>query len=481
MQQWAQVYDPLGHAGLSTVVAALPVVVLLGALGLFRARAHVAALLALGVALVVALGPFGMPVSAALAAAGFGAAYGLFPIGWIVLNLIFLYDLSVSRGHFAVLRTSLAQLSPDPRIQVIGIAFCLGAFFEGAAGFGTPVAVTAALLIQLGFTPLAASCLSLIANTAPVAFGALGTPIIALAGRHGTRPPRALGDGRAAASGLLAHRPLLGGGRARGLARDVGVWPAALVAGVAFAVPQYVISNFHGPWLVDVVSAIVSMAALALLLTLVAAARPVDPRRHDGQESEGARLPARAPRGARSWDAWRPWLLLSACVFVWGLPSVKTFLNGISAPRLRGRLPPPGGRARCRRWWRAPRAEEADLHPQLAVGDRHRHPGRGASRGRLHGLLRARDGGRLRAHAEARALLAADDRRDAGARLRQPLLRDRRHAGPRARADRRLLSLLRHAARLAGRRPHRAPTPPPTCSSAACRRSPRSRPASRPC
>jgi lactate permease len=162
---WQQVYDPLAHRLLSTCLAALPVVVLLGALGVFRVRAHVAALLSLGVALVVALGPFGMPVSAGLAAAGFGAAYGLFPIGWIVLNLIFLYDLSVSRGHFAVLRTSLAQLSPDPRVQVIGIAFCLGAFFEGAAGFGTPVAVTAALLIQLGFAPLQASCLSLIAKT----------------------------------------------------------------------------------------------------------------------------------------------------------------------------------------------------------------------------------------------------------------------------------------------------------------------------
>src|SRR5574341_2515895 len=188
--RWAQVYDPFGHAGLSTLVAALPVVVLLGALGLFRVRAHVAALLALGVALLVALGPFGMPVSAGLAAAGFGAAYGLFPIGWIVLNLIFLYDLSVSRGHFAVLRTSLARLSPAPRIQVIGIAFCLGAFFEGAAGFGTPVAVTAALLIQLGFAPIAASCLSLVANTAPVAFGALGTPIMTWRGgryRHGCR------------------------------------------------------------------------------------------------------------------------------------------------------------------------------------------------------------------------------------------------------------------------------------------------------
>ena len=254
---WEQVYDPLGHEGFSTLLAALPVVVLLGALGFFRVRAHVAALLSLGVALLVALGPFGMPASAGLAAAGYGAAYGLFPIGWIVLNLIFLYDLSVARGHFAVLRTSLAQLSPDPRIQVIGIAFCLGAFFEGAAGFGTPVAVTAALLIQLGFTPIAASCLSLIANTAPVAFGALGTPIIALQGVTGLdlHALSAMVGRQLPVFALIV--PFWVVAAFAGLRGTWGVWPAALVAGAAFAVPQYVISNFHGPWLVDVVSSLV--------------------------------------------------------------------------------------------------------------------------------------------------------------------------------------------------------------------------------
>jgi lactate permease len=335
--RWAQVYDPLGHAGFSTLVAALPVVVLLGALGVFRARAHVAALLALGVALVVALGPFGMPASAALAAAGFGAAYGLFPIGWIVLNLIFLYDLSVARGHFAVVRTSLSRLSPDPRIQVIGIAFCLGAFFEGAAGFGTPVAVTAALLIQLGFTPLAASSLSLVANTAPVAFGALGTPIVALQGVTGLDLH--------ALSGMVGRQlpvfalivPFWVVAALAGLRGMWGVWPAALVAGAAFAAPQYLVSNFHGPWLVDVVAALISMAALALLL------RWWQPR--DGwaltAPTADAKDAARDP-GAGSGHsrrevlaAWRPWLLLSACVFVWGLPTVKAFLNGISAPRLK--------------------------------------------------------------------------------------------------------------------------------------------------
>jgi lactate permease len=326
--RWAQVYDPLGQAFLSTLLAALPVVVLLGALAFLRARAHVAALAGLAVALVGALGPFGMPVPAGLAAAAFGAAYGLFPIGWIVLNLIFLYDLCVARGHFAVLRTSLARLSPDPRIQVIGIAFCLGAFFEGAAGFGTPVAVTAALLISLGFTPLSASCLSLIANTAPVAFGALGTPIMALHAVSGL-------DLHALSSMVGRQLPIFAiivpswvVAALAGLRGMWGVWPAALVAGGAFALPQYLISNFHGPWLVDVVSALVSMAALALLLRFW--------RPHDTWALTGAAAatPAAELTRREAWEAWRPWLLLSGFVFAWGLPSVKSFLNGLSAPRL---------------------------------------------------------------------------------------------------------------------------------------------------
>src|ERR1041384_5834235 len=181
MEYWQQHYDPLGNAFLSTTVAALPVVVLLSAIAFFHIRIHFSALLGLAVALAVALLGYGMPITAAAATTLYGAAYGLFPIGWIILNLIFLYQLTVKKGLFTVLRSSLATLAPDPRVQVILIAFSFGAFFEGAAGFGTPVAVTAAILIQLGFKPLQASGLSLIANTAPVAYGALGTPIITLA------------------------------------------------------------------------------------------------------------------------------------------------------------------------------------------------------------------------------------------------------------------------------------------------------------
>lgn len=182
---WTQIYDPLGNSFLSTACAALPVVVLLGAIGVLQIRIHRAALLGLLVALAIAIFVYRMPVDAALASAAYGAVYGLLPIGWIILNLIFLYQLTVKRGSFDVLRVHLGSLVPDKRVQLILVAFSLGAFFEGAAGFGTPVAITAAILMQLGFGPLEASVLTLIANTAPVAYGALGTPIIALSGVTG--------------------------------------------------------------------------------------------------------------------------------------------------------------------------------------------------------------------------------------------------------------------------------------------------------
>ena len=188
---WSQVYDPFGSMAVSAAVAAVPVVVLLGGIGIFELRAHVAALLGLAAALAVAILAYGMPVSMAGLAAVHGAAFGLLPIGWIILNVIFLYQLTSEKGEFAVLQRSIGAISDDRRLQVLFIAFCLGAFFEGAAGFGTPVAVTAAMLIGLGFRPLAASGLSLIANTAPVAFGALGTPDHRAFGGHGPRPPRA--------------------------------------------------------------------------------------------------------------------------------------------------------------------------------------------------------------------------------------------------------------------------------------------------
>ncbi|HEU0010902.1 MAG TPA: L-lactate permease [Verrucomicrobiae bacterium] len=263
---WTQVYDPLHNTFVSTLLAALPVVVLLGSIALLKVRIHYAALVGLGVALAVAVFVYGMPARMAGATTLYGAAFGLFPIGWIILNLIFLYQLTVDKGWFAVLRGSLGAIAPDPRVQVILIAFSFGAFFEGAAGFGTPVAVTSAILMQLGFKPLQACGLSLIANTAPVAFGALGTPIIALSkvtGFDELTLSKMVGRQLPFFSVLVPFWVVWAQAGWRGM---LGVWPAALVAGVAFAVPQFLVSNFHGPWLVDIVAALCSIGAVVLLL-----------------------------------------------------------------------------------------------------------------------------------------------------------------------------------------------------------------------
>jgi lactate permease len=329
---WLQHYNPLGNAFLSTLVAALPVVVLLGAIAWTHLRIHAAALLGLAVALGVALFAYGMPVSAALATTAFGAAYGLFPIGWIVLNLIFLYQITVDRGLSTILREHLASVAPDPRVQVILIAFSFGAFFEGAAGFGTPVAVSAAILIQLGFTPLSASGLSLIANTAPVAFGALGTPIIALS----------------SVTGLDLHQLSAMAGRQlppfsvlvpfwvvwafTGWKGMIEVWPAALTAGLAFAIPQFLISNYHGPWLVDIVGALTSILALVVLLKFWRPKRIWQLAKSNPNSPEANRASTPRP-GNHIGRAWMPWIVLSAVVFVWGVPAVKQSLDRVSDPR----------------------------------------------------------------------------------------------------------------------------------------------------
>ncbi len=336
--EWLQNYNPLNNATLSTLVAAVPVVVLLGLIAILEIRIHVAALIGLAVALLIAIAVYGMPGQVAAATAVYGAAYGLFPIGWIILNLIFLYQLTVKKGLFAVLRSSLAGLAPDPRVQVILIAFSFGAFFEGAAGFGTPVAVTAAILIQLGFKPLAASGLSLIANTAPVAFGALGTPIIALAGVTGI-PAETLG---AMAGRQLPFFsiivPFWVVGAFAGIRGMIEVWPAALVAGVAFAVPQFLVSNYHGPWLVDIVASICSILALIALLKVWQPKRIWKMNGGEATEPEGSQpQPEGAAEAKHSRDrviaAWVPWILLSGLVFIWGLPELKKTLNNISAPK----------------------------------------------------------------------------------------------------------------------------------------------------
>jgi lactate permease len=338
---WTQNYDPLGNAFLSTLVAAAPVVVLLSAIAWLKIRIHYAALIGLAVALAVAVAVYRMPVQAVAATTFYGGAYGLFPIGWIILNLIFLYQLTVDRGLFAVLRGNLATIAPDPRVQVILIAFAFGAFFEGAAGFGTPVAVTAAILIQLGFKPLAASGLSLIANTAPVAFGALGTPIIALSKVTGIDEltlSQMVGRQLPFFSLIVPFWVVWAQAGFRGM---LGVWPAALTAGVAFAIPQFLVSNFHGPWLVDIVASLCSIGALVLLLKFwqpkdhwTPAERPSsqEPQPPIGEQGFTTQPVQPKPSSKLVRQAWVPWILLSVLVFLWGVPAMKKAFDNLSAP-----------------------------------------------------------------------------------------------------------------------------------------------------
>ncbi len=328
---WSQNYDPLNNAILSTVFAALPIVILLGFIALLKIKIHYAALFGLLAALFVAIVIYQMPVQAAAATAVYGAGYGLFPIGWIVLNLIFLYQLTVNKGLFSLIRQHLASIAPDPRIQVILIAFAFGAFFEGAAGFGTPVAITAAILMQLGFRPLAAAGLSLIANTAPVAFGALGTPVIALAAVTGLD----LLDLSAMIGRQLPFFSLIVPfwvvWAMCGFKNMLGVWPAALVAGVFFAVPQFLVSNYHGPWLVDIIASICSMIAIIILLKFW---QPRILWKLPDYDISSVEVEANVPRKAML-RAWMPWMLLTFFVFVWGIPAVKSSLNSISAPEFK--------------------------------------------------------------------------------------------------------------------------------------------------
>jgi lactate permease len=348
---WPQIYTPLGSLGLSALVAALPVIVLLGLLGFFRVRAHTAALAGLAASLGIALLVYRMPPSLALAAAGYGAAYGLFPIGWIVLSAIFVYDITVATHQFGALRQTIAGIATDRRIQTLLIAFSFGAFIEGAAGFGTPVAICAAMLIGLGFKPLPAAGLSLIGNTAPVAYGALGTPILALGAVTGlpVEDLSAMVGRQLPFFSVLVPFWLIWA--MAGWRRMVEVWPACLVAGVTFAIPQFVVSNFYGPTLVDIVAALVSIFCLIFLLRFWqpptvwrfrGEADPGDTAHRLVSWAEAIRVPrpedsspnlttAAAPISRReAFRAWMPWLILSVLVFLWGLPQFKQVLNNLS-------------------------------------------------------------------------------------------------------------------------------------------------------
>jgi lactate permease len=326
---WTQVYSPVaGSLWLSALVAALPVVVLLGLLAFGHVKAHWAALAGLAASLSVAVVVFGMPPVLAGAAALNGAAYGLFPIGWIVLGAIFVYDVTVKAGQFEVVKDTIAGLASDRRIQVLLIAFCFGAFIEGAAGFGTPVAISAAMLIGLGFRPLEAAGLALIANTAPVAFGALGIPVITLAGVTGL-PVELL-------SAMCGRILVLFCGVVPfwvvwtmcGRKKMMEVWPACLTTGVTFGLTQYLISNYVGPALAAIGASAVSILSLVILLKFWQPATIYSFGHEDGGERAAQHANRRIYTGGEKFKAWMPWLLLSICVFAWGIKPVKDSLDG---------------------------------------------------------------------------------------------------------------------------------------------------------
>jgi lactate permease len=315
---WQQIYNPLGNLWTSALLASVPIILLLVLLGGFHWRAHRAAGAALIAALLLAVFGFQMPVSLAASAAGYGVLFGLFPIGWIVINAIFLYQLSIETGEFDALKNQIARLSDDPRIQALLIAFCFGAFIEGCAGFGAPVAICGAMLLGLGFKPLEAAKLSLIGNTAPVAFGSVGIPITTLHSVTGLdlQALTAMVGRQLPVFSLIVPFWLI--------AVQVGwrgmleVWPACLVCGASFAAIQFIVSNYHGPWLVDTASAIAAMVALVTLLRFW---RPQVA--HPARESKGKVL-----------RAWLPWLMLTVFVALWSVPAWKQALNNFSAPKI---------------------------------------------------------------------------------------------------------------------------------------------------
>jgi lactate permease len=334
---WSQVYNPLGSATLSTIAAAVPVVTLLFLIATGKVKAHIAAIIALVASLLVAIFIFTMPAGIALRAAALGALTGLFPIGWIIVNVIFLYRLTLEKGWFGLVQQSIGNVTADRRLQLLLIAFSFGAFFEGASGFGTPVAVTGAILMGLGFSPLAAAGLSLIANTAPVAYGALGTPIQGLASVTGLDPyllGAMVGRQLPIFSLIVPFWLIWAFAGFRGMMQ---IWPAILVCGVSFAVPQFLISNYINPWIVDIGAALSSMACLTLFLKVWQPAQiwtsPALRTKDESHLTAPPPVPA-VPKGTTreiAWS-WSPWIILSVIVAIWGTDAFKKVANAVYAP-----------------------------------------------------------------------------------------------------------------------------------------------------
>jgi len=332
---WNQVYNPLNSAALSTIAAAIPVVTLLVLIASGKVKAHVAAIIAMIVTNLIAIFVFTMPAGMSIRASILGIVTGFFPIGWIVLNVIFLYQITVATGKFELLKRAVGGVTEDRRLQLLLIAFSFGAFFEGASGFGTPVAITGSILIGLGFSPLAASGLSLIANTAPVAYGALGTPIQGLASVTGLDPytlGAMVGRQLPLFSLIVPFWVVWAFAGWRGM-KDI--WPAILVTGVSFAVPQFVISNFINPWIVDIGASLISMGCLILFL------RVWQPRelwlspKLRGNDESVATMAAAKPLDktpltqAELWTALLPWIIVCIVMLIWGNGAFKTWANSI--------------------------------------------------------------------------------------------------------------------------------------------------------
>src|SRR5246127_394133 len=335
MQMWNQVYNPLGNAALSTIAAAVPVVTLLILIASGKVKAHIAAIIAVILTNLIAIFVFTMPAGMSIRASLLGVVSGFFPIGWIVLNVIFLYQLTVATGQFELLKRAVGGVTEDRRLQLLLIAFSFGAFFEGASGFGTPVAVTGAVLIGLGFSPLAASGLSLIANTAPVAYGALGTPIQGLSSVTGLDPyilGAMVGRQLPVFSLIVPFWVVWAFAGWKGM-KDV--WPAILVTGVSFAVPQFVISNYINPWIVDIGASLISMGCLILFLKVWQPKQLwLSPALRGNDESMATMTPAKPLDKTKLtqgqlWSALLPWVIVCIVMLIWGNGSFKTWANSI--------------------------------------------------------------------------------------------------------------------------------------------------------